>query len=163
LQQDTLIAFEECIYCWSMRQLHNIIPESPPMVQCCYTAIDISAVTFNVMVYFHIMHDSKWKANKMWYTKLPMYNNSSLELTNLSSSDDRPVKQVFFILLMATSLPLHFPWYTVPNVPEPSSLSSSRSSFLIICEEMFLSSIFQQHGSQINNQISKTLALSRHK
>jgi hypothetical protein len=52
-------------------------------------------------------------------------------VTSLSCSDDRPVKQVFFILLMATSVPRHFPWYTVPKVPEPSSFSSSRSSFII--------------------------------
>lgn len=51
--------------------------------------------------------------------------------TNLSCSDDLPVKQLLFSLLMATSLPLHFPWYTVPNVPEPSSFSCSRSSFFI--------------------------------
>uniref|UniRef100_A0A0A9EI73 STY2 n=1 Tax=Arundo donax TaxID=35708 RepID=A0A0A9EI73_ARUDO len=33
---------------------------------------------------------------------------------------------------MATSVPFHFPWKTVPNAPEPISRRSSRSSFLII-------------------------------
>lgn len=56
----------------------------------------------------------------------------SIKITNLSSSDDRPIKQVFFILLIATSVPLHFPWYTVPKVPEPNSFNSSRSSFIMI-------------------------------
>jgi hypothetical protein len=70
-------------------------------------------------------------------------NEAGVELTNLSSSEDRPAKQLFFILLMATSLPLHFPWYTVPNVPEPSSLSSSRSSFLIIYEDFLKNFRFQ--------------------
>ena len=74
--------------------------------------------------------------------KLQICRSGAWELTSLSSSEDRPVKQLFLILLMATSLPLHFPWYTVPNVPEPSSLSSSRSSFLMICEE-FLCLVLQ--------------------
>lgn len=30
-------------------------------------------------------------------------------ITNLSCSDDLPVKQLFFILLIATSVPRHFP------------------------------------------------------
>lgn len=81
-----------------------------------------------------------------------MYRSGGSEITSLSSSEDRPVKQLFFILLMATSLPLHFPWYTVPNVPEPSSLSSSRSSFLMICGKL-LCLVLQQDHKEIN-QIS---------
>lgn len=52
--------------------------------------------------------------------------------TSRSCSDVLPEKQLFLILLIATSVPLHFPWYTVPNVPDPNSCSSSRSAFLIV-------------------------------
>lgn len=54
------------------------------------------------------------------------------QLTSLSCSDDRLVKQLFLIRFIATSVPLHLPWYTVPKLPEPSSRSSSRSAFFII-------------------------------
>eukprot|EP01018_Ginkgo_biloba_P031561 Gb_39553 [translate_table: standard] len=51
-----------------------------------------------------------------------------------SCSDGRPIKQLFFIRLIATSDPLHLPWYTVPKVPDPSSRNSSRSAYFIICK-----------------------------
>ena len=37
--------------------------------------------------------------------------------------------------LMATSVPFHLPWNTVPYVPEPSSFSSSRSELGMVCGE----------------------------
>ena len=55
--------------------------------------------------------------------------------TMRSCSEGFPAKHLSVIRFIATSVPLHFPWYTVPNVPDPSSRNSSRSLFLIICQE----------------------------
>lgn len=56
-----------------------------------------------------------------------------LHVTRRSLAAPPPEKQIGFRRLMATSEPLHFPWKTVPNVPEPSSRISSRSAPLMVC------------------------------
>lgn len=55
--------------------------------------------------------------------------------TSRSCSASGPEKTDALMRLMATSVPFHLPWNTVPYVPEPSSFSSSRSALGMVCGE----------------------------
>jgi hypothetical protein len=125
----------KCDHIWMMKFWKNV-SFSPELSSLRKDAnINLLASKYMLIIFYNFLTITTIKRTLFHFkekeTTTSYQTDIKWQVTSLSCSDVRPVKQLFFILLIATSDPLHFPWYTVPNVPEPSSLNSSRSSFLM--------------------------------